>query len=128
MGNLDDAGIVHLRVGLEVVSRLASEGHLLGGANAATLCSVAWLFWHIASPILDEDKRTSLLAAAGPGVNFLDGDWQRALQLAADNFGCHWGFSNRLPAGFFRALEASSDPEAQRLVHVSRVRFGRFYP
>merc|ERR1711862_504296 len=50
-----------LQIGLRIADRLAGDGHLRGGASAATLCSLAWLFWHIAA--LPTAVRASLLSS-----------------------------------------------------------------
>lgn len=117
------AALAHLQAGLRLADSLARDGHLRGGANASTLCSLAWLHWHLAT--LPEAARTELV---GESACFLDGDWTRILDAAVDNFGCHWGFSSSLPRGFFAALEASSLSEAASRVASARRRFGRFYP
>mmetsp|Transcript_93348 Transcript_93348/g.179510 ORF Transcript_93348/g.179510 Transcript_93348/m.179510 type:complete len:389 (+) Transcript_93348:12-1178(+) len=125
---LDDAAVEHLRSALTAADGLARDGHLFGGASAASLCSLAWLHWHLAA--VPVPVRTELVSGADPqgAASWLGGDWERTLEVAVENFGCHWGFSSELPRGFFRALEASSRPDADRLVEISRRRFGRFYP
>jgi len=123
-----EGALVHLQLACRVAGSLARDGHLHGGANASTLCSLAWIFWHLAA--VPEPSRASLLASTDTSgaMTFLGGDWARALEAAVENFGCHWGFSASLPQGLFHTLEASSLPEAARLVRVARARFGRFYP
>jgi len=118
----------HLSAALAVADRLADDGHLRHGANAATLCSVSWLLLHITS--LPEKTRTSLTSGIDDfGIAMLmQTGWAGVLQSAVDNFGCHWGFSAKLPRGFFCMLEATSDPEAVRLVRAAQDGFGRFYP
>merc|ERR1719265_1716145 len=71
--------------GLKAAEGLARDGHLRGGANAAVLCSMAWLFWRLAT--LPEVTRASL----PPAPDFLMGDWVRCFDAAAANFGCSWG-------------------------------------
>mmetsp|Transcript_68772 Transcript_68772/g.174757 ORF Transcript_68772/g.174757 Transcript_68772/m.174757 type:complete len:376 (+) Transcript_68772:50-1177(+) len=126
--SISDAALQHLKASLEVADGLLRDGHLLGGGNAASLCSAAWLFWHLAA--LPEVARAELLEGADPAgvVAFMNRDWSRVLRAATEDFGCHWGFSGQLPRGFFQALEASSDPKVAELVSLSRQRFGRFYP
>mmetsp|Transcript_25043 Transcript_25043/g.70590 ORF Transcript_25043/g.70590 Transcript_25043/m.70590 type:complete len:424 (-) Transcript_25043:22-1293(-) len=123
-----DGAVAHLQTALRVADNLARDGYLRGGANAATLCSLSSLFWHLAA--LPGPASAQLRSSARPGgaTAFLGGDWARLLEAATENFGCHWGFSARLPRSLFQDLEASPDPEAARLVEVSRARFGRFYP
>lgn len=117
-----------LRGALRAADGLARDGHLRGGGSAASFCSLAWFFWHLAR--LPDAARLSLLADAEPygATAVLEGKWVRALEAALDNFGCHWGFSAQLPAGLFRALEASKDSEAKRHEASARQRLGRFYP
>mmetsp|Transcript_16744 Transcript_16744/g.58449 ORF Transcript_16744/g.58449 Transcript_16744/m.58449 type:complete len:395 (-) Transcript_16744:46-1230(-) len=126
--SISDAVLQHLKASLEVADGLLRDGHLLGGGSAASLCSTAWLFWHLAA--LPEAARAELLDGADPAcvVAFMNRDWSRVLRAAIEDFGCHWGFSGQLPRGFFQALEASSDPKVAELVSLSRQRFGRFYP
>lgn len=114
--------IGYLAMGLKAAQGLARDGHLRGGANAAVLCSMSWLFWRVAAS--PEAARAPL----PPRPSFCAGDWRRCFDAAATNFGCHWCHTAFLPAGFFRALETSQDLEAARVVKVAKQRFGRFYP
>lgn len=118
----------HLRTAITVADGLAVDGYLRGGASAALHCSVAWLFWHLSA--LPDATRSALLegAAAWGAVSHLGASWSKTLEAGCDHFGSRVGFSPQLPRGFFRCLEASSDQEAARLVQVSKLRFGRFYP
>lgn len=111
-----------LAVALKAADALARDGHLRGGANAATLCSLSWLFWRLAS--LPEACRAQLPAAP----DFKGRDWVRCFEAAAANFGCHWGHASRLPVGFFDALKASRCPDSVRALRVAKRRFGRFCP
>jgi len=76
-----DAALDLLRSGLKVADGLAGDGYLRGGANAATLCSVAWLFRHLS--VLPEATRSSLLAGGDVwGAASLGGDWSKILESA----------------------------------------------
>lgn len=123
-----EEGMAALHAALAAADGLARDGHLRGGASAASMCSLAWLFWHLER--LSEAAKNNVFATSAfdPGITFQDSDWRRALRAAIENFGCHWGFSAQLPIGFFQALEASKDPEVASLVKASQQRFGRFYP
>lgn len=125
-GEIKDVPLHELKLALAASGNLERDGHLRGGANAATLCALSWLHWHIAA--LPTEPRASLGEVETEGTAMFAGSWARMLEAAIENFGCHWGFAGQLPRGFFRALEASEDAEAVRLVAVSRARFGRFYP
>lgn len=124
-----DAMLDKMHSALRVADSLVADGHVRGGGNAATLCSLAWLFWHLEA--LPPTTRAACFVKVGSSTELaglLGGSWARVLEAAIENFGCHWGFSDQLPGGFFVALEGSADPIAQRLAQASRLRFGRFYP
>eukprot|EP00438_Fugacium_kawagutii_P018171 Skav226115 [mRNA] locus=scaffold1047:39329:40277:- [translate_table: standard] len=109
----------HLKNAVIVADALAQDGHVRAGASSATLCSVSWLLWHLRSEL---QQHSELFDSLG------DLSWSRALELACGTFHSQVGFSSQLPRPFFQALEASSDPEAQRMVKICRRCFGRFYP
>lgn len=127
-----ETAATHIRVAVRVADALAQQGHLRGGASAAMYCSLAWLHRLLAA--LPDGARASALEGRSQGgaLDFLGGNWVRLMEAAMDHFGCNWGFSSRLPRGFFRSLEAveaaAACPEAARLVPAARRRFGRFYP
>lgn len=122
-----EEALAPLRGALRAADGLTLDGHLRGGANAATLCSLSWLLWHLER--LPEAHREAVkVSSEERGALAAFSTWQQALRSALDNFGCHWGFSGKLPEGFFSALEASEDPEVAELLAVARKRFGRFYP
>jgi len=125
---LDSESTMHLNRAMYVFDELISEGYLTRGADAATLCSVSWLYFHISS--LPQELQGSWMnfrqtAAPSP---FPLGDWKQTLGAALQIFGCQWGFAAQLPSGLFRTLECSSCPHADQLVKRSRLVFGRFYP
>lgn len=150
-------GIALLKAALQAAEGLARDGHLLGGASAASGCSVAWLCLHLGR-LTDAARREVFDGAECAAVMpELDAGWQHSLRMASEDFGCHWGFSANLPAGFFQDLEelaqaasaggdcaAASGEEEERaavpvaatpdaaaaaeLLRLSRERFGRFYP
>jgi len=126
----EDEALAPLLGALRAADGLARDGHLNGGGSAASLCALSWLFWHLAR--LPEASRLAVLAQGAPrgALSVAEGKWTVALEAALDSFGCHWGFSAALPAGFFRALEAAvgEDPEAGRLVPLAKARLGCFYP
>mmetsp|Transcript_51566 Transcript_51566/g.149751 ORF Transcript_51566/g.149751 Transcript_51566/m.149751 type:complete len:395 (-) Transcript_51566:125-1309(-) len=128
VSDVPEEALGHLRTALQVAQALHKDGFVRGDTSAATLCSLSWLFWHLES--LPESQLTTLLASADPAgvAAFLGGGWPRALEAAAQGFGCHWGFSAALPSGFFRTLEGSPAPEARRWAGIARERFGRFHP
>merc|ERR1719469_991697 len=101
-GEAQGEALEPLRGALRSADGLARDGHLHGGGSAASFCSLAWLFWHLSR--LPEASRRALLADAEPhgATIVVDGSWAKAMRIALDNFGCHWGFSARLPAGVFR--------------------------
>jgi len=117
-----------LRTAVFAAEGLIRDGHLLRGGNAATMVSTAWLLRHLeAVPSSDRD---ALLSEAGAAElkNCMGGSWRDVLLAATEDFRSKWGFSDVLPAGLFKALEASEDPLDIELVATCRKRFGRFYP
>mmetsp|Transcript_27370 Transcript_27370/g.63163 ORF Transcript_27370/g.63163 Transcript_27370/m.63163 type:complete len:428 (-) Transcript_27370:82-1365(-) len=123
------AALVPLKVALEAARGLARDGHLLRTPRASSLCSMAWLNWHVSS--LDAATKLSLelepLVEDSPRIMICD-DWQQPLMQAMENFGSEWGFSIHLPRGLFKALEASSDTKAVEMVKLAKACFGHFYP
>jgi len=126
---LPDAALSALQVAVSAARGLAADGHLLFKPSAATLCSISWLNLHLSTLDAADISKLSLETATewAPRIS-LNGDWEKPLHLAMDNFGCEWGFSLHLPAGLFRALEASKDPVAPRMVKMAQAQFHSFYP
>mmetsp|Transcript_23404 Transcript_23404/g.43057 ORF Transcript_23404/g.43057 Transcript_23404/m.43057 type:complete len:427 (-) Transcript_23404:41-1321(-) len=118
-----------LKVAIEVACGLAHDGHFVLTPKSSTLCSVAWLNWHLAK--LDAATKSLLelepVSENSPRIMLCD-DWQQPLMQAIENYGSEWGFSIHLPEGLFRALEASSDPAAAEMVKLAKACFGHFYP
>eukprot|EP00435_Cladocopium_sp_Y103_P024133 s1601_g5.t3 len=117
----------HLKDAVDLADALAQDGHVRGGASAATLCSLSWLFWHL-SAISAELRQEVLSDCHAWSISCSDWTWSNTLEAACANFHSQQGFSSQLPRGLFQLLEASEDPEAQRLVERCRRCFGRFYP
>lgn len=117
-----------LRSALSVADAMARDGHVRAGAGSATLCTIAWLFWHIER--LPAALRTEVLEAGDAwGIrDFLGCDWRLVLRASTEVFGSRGGLAFGLPRGLFASLEVSDDAEAARLLEASRRAFGRFYP
>eukprot|EP00439_Symbiodinium_sp_Y106_P037285 s7281_g4.t1 len=118
---------------LTVAESLARDGYVRAGGSEVS-CSIAWLLWYVKdlepgafSSILDgrDAWDTDFLRVSSAQHQAL---WMTWLHAACSNFSSRSGFSADLPAGFFRALEASEDANAKRMVKVCRSTFGRCYP
>lgn len=122
-----ERSLSHLKDAVHLADALAQDGHVRGGASAATLCSLSWLFWHL-SAISSELRQEVMSDCHAWSISCSDWTWSKTLEAACANFHSQVGFSSQLPRGLFQVLEASEDPEAQRLVERCRQCFGRFYP
>lgn len=122
-----ERSLSHLKDAVNLADALAQDGHVRGGASAATLCSLSWLFWHL-SAISSELRQEVVSDCHAWSISCSDWTWSKTLEAACANFHSQVGFSSQLPRGLFQVLEASDDPEAQRLVERCRQCFGRFYP
>jgi hypothetical protein len=122
-----ERSLSHLKEAVNLADALAQDGHVRGGASAATLCSLSWLFWHL-SAISSELRQEVVSDCHAWSISCSDWTLSKTLEAACANFHSQVGFSSQLPRGLFQVLEASDDPEAQRLVERCRQCFGRFYP
>ena len=114
---VNETYLAHLRNASSLADQLAQEGYVRAGANAASLCSIAWLSWHL-----------NRLPEGTFEGNWSGFHWSAMLEAACESFNTQVGHSAQLPKGLFELLEASDDQEAKRLIKLSRSCFGRFYP
>ncbi|CAE7337536.1 unnamed protein product [Symbiodinium microadriaticum] len=129
----DEASGTKLESALTVAESLSRDGYVRAGGSEVS-CSIAWLLWHM------KDLEPGAFSSILDGRDVWDTDflrvcsahhqalWMTWLHRACSSFTSRSGFSGDLPAGFFRALEASEDANAKRMVKVCRSTFGRCYP
>lgn len=126
-----ESSLFHMKNAVILADALAQDGHVRAGASSATLCSVSWLLWHLEKTLSQEQRQALLMDSKLLDSNawsISDLTWSGALELAFGTFHSQVGFSSQLPRPFFQALEAETEPEAQRMVKICRRTFGRFYP